>query len=1472
MQVSLVSKNTYLKAMLVSSVIPLLIFFYSLVSRSFCQRNSPIYTVTAPSKLRPDIIYHVSITLHDSPADVEFTVQIFGTSEDLAPVNVVKNAHLEPKQTKVVDFELFGWKPGNYTLEIIGQGGITVRNSTQLIFEHKSHSVFIQTDRPVYKPGQIVQFRVIVVDPYLVPSPNQLFIDLLVKDGHGNSIQEWKRVPTRMGLGSAEFTLANQPVLGEWEVHVDVEGQKFMKPFTVAEFILPTYEVQIDLPIYVTYNKSDVVAVIKAMHSYGKPVKGEVTLTVAPRTRYNKLTVRPYESFQTKAKIDGAVEIYLNLLNDLSLRTDFFRREIEFFALVEEEETGHKYNATNTMWIYDKEIKLELIRTSETFKPGLKYTAFLKVAYQDDTPVSDSRGQLELKYGYSIREQEWKTEFYTVPRNGLIKLEFLPPNEDGVNFLNMRAVYQSQIYYLDRTDAAQSPSGNFIQAILVTQNPKVLENIEIEVNATEVLNHLVYKVIGRGNIEIARTIPVPNQKEYRFSFRAPSSMAPRARVLVYYVRATNNEIVADSVSFDVEGLFRTSVTVSTNVKEVQPGRQVNVRLQTTPNSLVGVLGVDQGILKLKSGNDITLPEVIEDLETYDGGQPTKYRPPWFRRRRRSLSWPGSKSAGLIFEDSGFVIMTNALLLSTGNEVSTDNVIRIDENSNNAPIQPPSELPEAIVPEGRLIIRKMYPETWLWVNTTTGADGAASISRAVPDSLTSYSISAFAIHPVDGLGITTSVSQITTYRPFFITMSLPYSVLMGEDLAIQVVVFNYNDKSIQAEVTMENRKREFDFTAAGQDSIYSPDQNQRTKIVHIPASDGVPVSFLIIPKKVGYIEIKVSASSSLAGDSLTKRLLVQPEGSTQYFNKAFLVDTRNPSSISKMNISTVIPKNAIRDSGKIILSAAADLMGPSIKHLDKLLYMPSGCGEQNLVTIVPRVIVLEYLAKSNRLTENIRAKAIESLRKGFQRQLTYKRDDGSFSTFGERDRSGSTWLTAYAIKSLSQANKYIFIDPDVLNKGIEWIMSKQSSDGSFEEPGEVHHKALQGGEHGAALTAFVLVALHEAKAQSKYGNEMGQAQRYVERELASSSNPYVVSILCYTLHLLDSSSKDRAFQMLLNLAERKDELVYWDNKENQVNTTDKQSDYWFLAPSIDIETAAYAIRTYALRFDAAGALPVITWLVTKQNRKGGFSSTQDTVVALHAISEIAPFISPPVSNVNVKFTYPNGQQNLQVTSSRPLDVHEIEIPSDVPYVEIETSGTGVSVVQVSWSFNLAVSGEAPQFFLNALLDKTSTASYLQLSICSHQRERRNDTSNMAVMEVGLPSGYVADVDALPSILQIPKVKRVETQLQDTSVVIYFDRLDREESCVTVPAHRIHKVAHQRRAPVKVYDFYSQAKSARMFYRPHKTVLCDICDDSDCGDGCFKETVTEESGFKSSGHILLTNFYITITVVLLILYAL
>lgn len=73
-------------------------------------------------------------------------------------------------------------RAGSYELLVKGhaEGRLLFSNSTSLLFEHKSISVFIQTDKSLYKPGQEVNLRVVTVDPDLKPFKTSLSIYIRV--------------------------------------------------------------------------------------------------------------------------------------------------------------------------------------------------------------------------------------------------------------------------------------------------------------------------------------------------------------------------------------------------------------------------------------------------------------------------------------------------------------------------------------------------------------------------------------------------------------------------------------------------------------------------------------------------------------------------------------------------------------------------------------------------------------------------------------------------------------------------------------------------------------------------------------------------------------------------------------------------------------------------------------------------------------------------------------------------------------------------------------------------------------------------------------------------------------------------------------------------------------------------------------------------------------------------------------------
>lgn len=61
------------------------------------------------------------------------------------------------------------------------------------------------------------------------------------------------------------------------------------------------------------------------------------------------------------------------------------------------------------------------------------------------------------------------------------------------------------------------------------------------------------------------------------------------------------------------------------------------------------------------------------------------------------------------------------------------------------------------------------------------------------------------------------------------------------------------------------------------------------------------------------------------------------------------------------------------------------MAPSMNNLDKLVQMPHGCGEQNMISMVPNIYVVKYLEGTGQDKPELISKAKKFMKSGYGRQ-------------------------------------------------------------------------------------------------------------------------------------------------------------------------------------------------------------------------------------------------------------------------------------------------------------------------------------------------------------------------------------------------------------------------------------------------------------------------------------------------------
>ncbi|XP_069677480.1 CD109 antigen-like isoform X2 [Periplaneta americana] len=1442
--------------------------------------STGFYTIVAPKVLRPNSEYHVAVTTQKTSQPTLVTIGVGGKQHGGGMFQTSQTVTVEPYTTHVVKLEIGDVGPGSYNLTARGINGLEFVNTTRLDYVHKSHSVFIQTDKAVYKPGNKVLFRAIALNAHLKPSVTGT-LDVFITDGKGNRVKQWTRALTTKGVFSGELQLSQSPVLGNWNLTVVVMDQSFHKMFEVAEYVLPKFEVTIDAPAHATFKDSHLVATVRAKYTYGRAVKGEATVTVYP-TYYSGLLQPIFQNPVRKVvPIDGKANVEFDIAKDLQLAEEY-ERSVQIDCAVEEALTGRRQNTTFEVLLHKYKYKMEFIKTSEYFKPGLKYTAFVKLTYHNGAPVQDENNPVTVRYGFSYDHASYIEKKYKLSKHGMVELTFYPPVDANQTVLGIEAEYLDLKEWFSTVSASMSPSNTFIQAVVNTEHPTVNQDVELEVNSTEPMKYFSYQVIGRGDVVTANTIEVPNKKTYKFRFLATYAMAPTAHVVVFYVKE-DGEVVADALDIELEGSLQNFVKINANVEETQPGSNVELTIEAKPESYVGVLGIDQSVLLLKEGNDITEDTVLQELMSYDGGYQTPFWPGMNFRGKRSLFWwPGSATARQAFENSGAVIMTNGFVYEHFPWVYNTPFAFAGGFGGGLPIPAPAiplstprigEVESMGSTETTVKVRRHFPETWLWEELEPGSDGKATIRKTAPDTITSWVVTGFSVNPVHGLGLSEEPRKLKVFRPFFVSLDLPYSVIRGEIVAIPIVVFNYMNKDLVADVTLENEQLEnFEFAEISNDVNEKPKlELYRRKKVSVKANSGSTVSFMIIPKKLGHVTIKVTASSTLAGDSVVKKLLVKPEGEIQYRNKAVFVDLRNKKSFNT-SVTLDFPNNIVAGSDMVEVSAVGDILGPSIQNLDSLIKMPFGCGEQNMLNFVPNIVVIEYLKNTNQLTQAVEGKALKFMETGYQQELTYRHADGSFSAFGENDPSGSTWLTAFVAKSFRQAMPYIPIEERVIREALHWLSINQAPNGSFPEVGKVSHRDMQGGAaKGLALTAYTLIAFLENQyATQHYRNIINKALDYVVRNMDDLDDIYAIALSSYALNLAQHRAKDTIFNLLESKAHSSGDMKWWVKPIGK----DEDKNPWYGVPnSVDVEMTAYGLLTYLQRGLVQDALPIMRWLVSQRNEQGGFASTQDTVIGLHSLAKLAEKISSSAVDISASFSYPGGSPvNMKINKVNAMILQKQELPAKVRKIDISASGSGFAIVQVSYRYNLNVTGAWPLFTLDPQVDKNSDRNHLQLSICSgFVGSRGVNESNMAVMEVTLPSGFTVDTNALPSLEMSQHVKRVETKDGDTVVMMYFDKMTKQEYCPTVSAFRTHKVAKQKPVPVTIYDYYDQSRRARVFYEPRVATLCDICEGEDCSSVCSSKPYSHSNEKSSSTaakiHVVFSCVYIFISALFL-----
>uniref|UniRef100_A0A4W5PZ17 Complement C4B (Chido/Rodgers blood group) n=1 Tax=Hucho hucho TaxID=62062 RepID=A0A4W5PZ17_9TELE len=1206
--------------------------------------------------------------------------------------------------------------------------------------------------------------------------------------------------------------------------------------------------------------------------------------------------------------------------------------------------SGELQEAEVSLPVVSQRYTVDLSRTRSHYIPGVPLSVVVVVRLPNGSPAVGEPVRMHLP--------ELQDGVQTVKTNqeGTAWHEFNLPNLDR----DITVKVNDQQITKD-IKCASSPGNTYLivsmsQKILTPgQSPSVVFKVS---NGQPEDGFIYYMVFSRGGLIKQGSVKSGDLTEIQLQIT--SDMTPSFR-LIGYCYDQKGDIIADSVWVDVKDVCEGTVE---SKDEYLPGNTAKLKIDLNgQKAKVALLAVDKAIYALNAHNKLTPKQVFSSMQSYDlgcsygGGSDTAsvlneaglsfisnshvlsmMRKDFncdsgFRRQRRSLNLQDQmmfiksnysdaklqeccshgfslipmlrtcqqRAERVARANKDHVCVKAFLDCCIAGEKLREKKKRDDAQRGHGRTASATDI-EDFFDTTNQQIRRSFPPSFAF--SVVDINGKGSHTVALPDSITTWEIQAVSLSASHGICVA-EPHEFRVFKEVFVSLRLPYSVKRFEQMSIVPVVYNYGDQTAQIALHMEKN-----------DKLCSPGSSSMKTYVNITveAHSSKAVTFSAVPMETGPIPIKIRLyhiENEDGSDAIEKILDVRTEGIEKRVEETHFVDLSDGRSDS-FYPPVISLHNSIVSLISIIVHSPGEVFGQSTSRtllssdgVKGLLNAPHGCAEQTMKRMAPTALALRYLDLSQRwheLTPGTRDTALKFTEEGYIRILTFKKADGSYGAWTHYPTS--YWLTGLVVKVMSlvaerqnagsgEKGRWAQgVSEQHIIDSVRYLLVKQKEDGSFSDPNPVIHREMQG---DVSMTAFITVALYRSlpfltdnKERSDTKAIISKATDYLLSRVEELQRPYAVAITAYCLSicLSDRTQAEPAWEKLKGLAT--------EGIKHNVPTIE----------AITVETTAYALLTAVAHKDTKWADSAACWLTSQENYGGGFKSTQDTIVALEALSEYAlNSPQPPITEVDVQFTTPGKSDVQKLSLDNKGEKVETELKKLIGnrIINVMLTGQGKAKMKVTRAYHLLdtsddcnllsitvkVKGKV-EYTATIVEDYTyydygdgdgekreeedvprsaiewfdarsrhrrdtqqsrNSVNDVEYEVCVSHSLTRNLTG-MSIADITLLSGFEAQTDDLDKLKNQDEQYISHYEVSHGKVLLYFNE---ERECVTFRAVQTVTIGLLQPAPATFYDYYEPDRKCTTFYAAPKrskmvSTLCagDVCQCSE--RPCHKEKET------------------------------